>query len=446
MGIEGFHSWLKNTYYSAISEYNNNSYDHIYIDLNFILHKVITYATSDSDLIERAIDTLNNIILRNAPMKTLNLAADGAASYAKIILQKKRRMQSSYKNGVNPMKLTPGTDFMTIFGNEIRKYANTIMDNKKIIVNTNLSDEPDESEFKICRMMQYNAHTVFDSHLIISNDADTILIAMAQKNMYNIDVLIGNTGSNYIISIDALIEKHMDMYGYNLNKRMDFVFVSLLNGNDYFPKLKCASFEKLWYTYKKIVSINETIISSECVINIELFIKFLFELSQKVPEKKSDTSLINICDANVKNYVNGIHWCMALYSSGEYITYDYMYSGGSIHPMCILLYLVSHNIKTIGLKSQSYTKIPSNIYPVIVMPYFAKDLIPKKYHSLINGKLKYMYDEEFCDQCKKFKEHYNSTETDNEYSANKYIEHRKTHAINDPKQYIDNIVSICLDI
>jgi hypothetical protein len=34
-----------------------------------------------------------NLVQTNKPLKTLNLLADGSASYAKIMLQKKRRLQ-----------------------------------------------------------------------------------------------------------------------------------------------------------------------------------------------------------------------------------------------------------------------------------------------------------------------------------------------------------------
>ena len=89
MGIQKFHSWLKQNYYSAIYEFNNYSYDHIYIDLNFILHRIISYVSTEDELYKRLEYKLTSIISNNIPRKSINLAADGSATYAKILLQKK---------------------------------------------------------------------------------------------------------------------------------------------------------------------------------------------------------------------------------------------------------------------------------------------------------------------------------------------------------------------
>lgn len=63
-----------------------------------------------------------------------------------------------------------------------------------------------------------------------------------------------------MISIDRLIEQHFELYGYNLLKRLDFVYVSLLCGNDYFPKLKYIDFPKLWIAYRESIHPCETIV------------------------------------------------------------------------------------------------------------------------------------------------------------------------------------------
>jgi len=483
MGIEKFHTWLKNNYYNSISEYDTTSYDHVYIDLNYVLHRLVSYSSSENELITRTLDAIKTIANTNASIKTLNLVADGSASYAKILLQKKRRLQTAqsmfpknYVNSqtddgnsddnnsnekdksiedtiifqkkmkrINPLYLTPGTLFMQKFNTAIRNLITNEID-ANIKVNFNLADEPDESEFKICRYIISNTSSVFDTHLIFSSDADIVLISLALIRVHNIFIVIqqGRDNQTYTISIDRLLDQHMDIYGYHMLKRLDFVFLSILLGNDYFPKLRCAEFQKLWKLYKSTVQPYETIVNVDFTINIKIFHKFLIAFYANMPTKFKTSEISDITNTHVKDYLYGLSWCIHLYATGNYLDYDYLYFGESIHPMSIIVYLMKNGFDNIKLEQQINHPIPSEIYPVLVLPYSAKTLIPKKYHFIIDKKLMFMYDEEFCSECVKFR---NSIRlpvgnVPNNYSMKKYILHRKTHCVDDPKNYIDNIVQI----
>ena len=98
-------------------------------------------------------------------------------------------------------------------------------------------------------------------------------------------------------------------------------------------------------------------------------------------------------DNNIQKYLFGLEWCLKLYSTGKFIAYDYVYTGISLHPLSLLMCL---NLGKLFNKISTIKKIPSEIYPVVVLPYHAKELIPKKYHHIMDTKLKYIYDEEFC--------------------------------------------------
>lgn len=457
MGIDKFHSWLKNTYYNSILDYNTDKYDHIYVDLNFVLHRIVSYVSSEKELYEKALGAITTIITNNTPAKSLTLAADGSATYAKIILQKKRRMQTAQTltskqinddvidDKINSLYLTPGTEFMNKFNNLIREYTSTTLQSllpHKIKINLDLSDEPDESEFKICRYLKKNTESIYDTHLVISNDADIVLIAMAQLDIYNINVVIQLTqGNTYIISIDLLIEQHMEMFGYNLLKRFDFVFVSLLNGNDYFPKLKYSNFDKLWKSYGNAIRPNETIMQKDGSFDMKLMVNFLIALMRITPKQFNNVQLRDICDYNINDYLVGIRWCMSLYSTGNYASYDYIYSGKSMHPTSIVLYIQLNEINKIDLVKTPCEKIPSELYTILVLPSSAKYLIPKKYHELLETDLKYIYDEEHCKKCAKFRDHFDCADEDCAYTMKEYMKHKKIHIIKDPKKYIDDIVA-----
>lgn len=451
MGIEKFHTYIREVYFRAILEYNNLPYDHIYIDLNYILHKHIAYVLNEEHLISRVIENINHIIATNPPLISLNLFSDGSASFAKILLQKSRRIQMMdclQKNKLNPLILTTGTPFMNTFNQKMKQYVTSLKNEtlNNVVINFSFSDEFGESEFKIAQHITKNTKNIYDTHLIFSNDSDIILISMAQRNIFNIYVVVQQNKyvGTYIVSINLLIEQIMDEYGYNLNKRHDFVLLSLLNGNDYFPKMKYVNNDKLWYAYKKSIQKYQSIVCDTNEINVQLFIKFLKTLFYSLPNNQRNVLPYEISD-NTAEYLQGLQWCVSLYSSGITTVYDYIYTGESIHPFsCLIKLLVHKNIQK--LTENINIDISSDIYSVLVLPYSSKRMIPTKYHNIIENELQYMYDEELCTICKKFKEHSGcrinkcSCTGKCKYSSDKYITHKKSHTIHNPKEYMHNII------
>lgn len=461
MGIEKFHTWLRNKYYNSIIEYTTTSYTHVYIDLNFILHRLITYITTEDELIYRTCEMITHLVDINKPTKTLTLVADGTASYAKIMLQKRRRMQTALsitKDGrfperlkyINPLHLTTGTEFMNKFNKSIHEYITKKIheetDNifKNIDIQLNLADETGEAEFKICQYINKNTNNIFDTHLILSNDADIVLIAMSLINIMNIFVVIQQSHNidNYIISIDRLSDQYFEEYGYNILKKLDFVFISLLNGNDYFPKLKYTNFTKLWEVYKIAVPKNQSIVNRERKLNYHILIHFLSSFVCHIPKQFRLIRMNEIDDANIHKYLYGLQWCLSLYTTGNYLSYDYLFDDVSIHPAAINYYLQMRKIMDIPTIKMVNTPIQMEIYTIIVLPYIAKSLIPQKYHTLLDNELKYLYDEEVCRLCKKYRKHYNCQEENCKYPIKDYIAHRKMHNVPDAKKYIDDIVKI----
>lgn len=457
MGINKYQTWIRNTFVSSINKNTDRTFDHVYVDLNYLLHKVISYAISEDELINHVIQNLKDIIGRHNPKKTMNIAADGSANYSKILLQKKRRLLSSpernaQNTGLCSQILTAGTLFMDKFNRKIKDFVKS--SSYKFTWNYDLSDHPDESEFKICRFMKNNNLCIFDTHMIISNDADTILISIAQCNMYNVHVLVNISGLRYIVSTDDIVEQFMNNYGYTPSKRIDFILLSLLLGNDYFPKIQCASFDKLFNSYALSIPKNETIIDCFGHINILAFNKFLFNYVKILPKPRKYVNLNEYRSCCVGKYLEGIQWCIQLYMSGEYPSYDYIYFGNSIHPMSIILYTTINNITHINIETSKCKKIPSDICAVITLPLSSKHLIHPKYHKIIENEIKYIYDEELCDVCKKYRNIIHEYDISQIHDKTKiiyngknigsihkeYISHRKEHDITNPKEYIGSII------
>jgi hypothetical protein len=331
----------------------------------------------------------------------------------------------------------------------MKKYKN------QMFVNMDLSNNHGESEFKICKFLQNNCKNIFETHLIVSNDADTILISLAQVYSYNIHVLINTNQKHYIVSIDKLTENLFEQFGYCYYKKLDFVFISLLNGNDYFPKLKYTNINKLLQIYEKSVNKSHTIINLDYSINISTFIKFILQLLQTIHPNLRYVSFDEFHYSNVKNYFNGLQWCLQLYISGNYPTYNYICKSETIHPMCLFLFLQNyknHSSSSSLINYEKYEPISSEQYPLFVMPYSHLDFVNEKFHHIINKKLMFMYDEEFCKKCSKYKNKIKQNEQNKKNNTlikkikKNYIIHKKTHIIHNPIKYIDTIRNIIKNI
>lgn len=470
MGIEKFNTWIKNKYYNAILEYiPQQCFDHVYIDLNFMLHRLAATTHNEHILIKKVFTSIDNVFINHPPLKSLTLVADGPACYAKILLQRKRRLHiaqttetKDIENNIGALHFTPGTSFMLKFEKEIKDYVQS----KKYIdiqYHLSLSSEPNEAEIKICHYIIKNCQkNPLDTHLILSNDADIVVIASTLIYVPNIYILIQqNQGAgNYIISMDKLLDQHMEQYGFNVCKKLDFAFVSLFNGNDYFPKLGYTNFNSLWKAYEKAFDASESIVKLNGTLDVNMLKKYLYSLINVIPFHFNNKINLNTLQwKHIQKYLQGLIWCLDLYSTGECHVYDYIYSGFNIHPLAILYYLEINHITRIDTLTSTCVPIKDTIYAIIVTPKKAKNLILHKYHHLMDTKLKFLYDEENCQKCEKLrKKHgdilrkYIAMEKDDSLKETtkhlltkcmkRQVNHKKLHEIKHPKKFINESVKI----
>src|SRR5437870_4638373 len=119
MGINKFFTWMRKSYSSSVLPLSSSQtiYDHVYIDINVILHRIIGHSPTEDILLEKLCSYINNILKFSKPTKTLTFATDGIAPFAKLIVQRKRRLNYFRANKkcipeINPLCFTPGTYFM----------------------------------------------------------------------------------------------------------------------------------------------------------------------------------------------------------------------------------------------------------------------------------------------------------------------------------------------
>lgn len=477
MGVYNFHTWLRKHYHGAyVSIKNNNIYDYIYIDVNFILHNAMYGSKNEKDFVNKLYMQLNIIFSNFIATKQIYFALDGPSSYAKILLQKKRRSDTSKKinkDAISSLHITPGTTEIKKIEKHLINYINNLK-KKYAYINPNikisLSNECDEGEIKICKLVILNGKNNLDfKHLIIGNDSDLIVLSMGMKPIYNINILVKSKDANELVSLSKLLQlycKHINREDIllnlaNSNLRDDFVIIAIMMGNDYLPKIGYINHENLWKIYFKMIMTiddNKTLINNN-TFDLEIARKLMYSFYNNLSKGIKKITINSYDENRSKSYVDGLIWCLNMYNSGTCSKYDYIYTGKkSPHPYELFFYLCSEQ-HTIDLISSDTKPIPDEIYPLIVLPKKAAHLIPKKYHKLMDNELKYLYEIEECDTCvnhrNKFKSFYKDIKNEidddkikllkDEYKKEmkNYMDHKKIHIntfnIND----IQKILNLC---
>ena len=481
MGIKDYHTWIKSSFPNCLIEStNNNIYEYIYIDMNYILHLSIYGCNTITEFIQKIYHNLDVIFINFIATKQIFFALDGTSSYAKIILQRERRSKPLPATQINQkidfVGLSPGTKLMKFLEKKIRMYINNLNGQYKFIKPEFIfskSSKCDEGEIKICKQVFINgSNNLNHRHLIVGNDADIIVLSMGLKPIYNINILVNGNGNRDLISLKnllgsfaTLLNINSDMYVMaNNNLRDDFVLVSLMMGNDYFPKLHGVNYIKLWdcyYTFFK--QTNQTIINNGKfdIENLKIFTYLIY--SNMAATLK--TIAVDVYDKQkVKSYLEGLIWCLKIYNTGICTNYEYNYTSTiPVHPFELYFYLFSEN-DIISYGPQFSLPVNAEIYPLLIMPYNAKYLIPQKYHSIMDDKLKYLYEVENCNECKRLhnscqKLHKSCQDTKhnndglcekfNKMYREKYLEHsthKKTHTFRFSSDDIKYIINLCNEI
>ena len=431
MGITNFTKWLVETYPQCVLE-KFETFEYIYIDLNCLLHMVITGCMNENMLRKRLCSRID-VILKNAKcLKKIILAMDGPAPIAKILMQRERRLKvlrtiesnSDLLDAINPLYFSPGTKFMNSLKDKllvhVKKYTDCNID-------VSILDGHGESELKLINELIINNNIKPKSnHLIMSTDADIIIMAYHISNI-NIPIFINNY--KFVISINKLHSEHIKIVGKSLCSGTDFMILSMMMGNDYLPKFESFKIETIWEIYKIVIKNDKRGCLIDGRINLEFLIKLFRNIVFRLP--KRIIKHFNIVTHNIdlyENYYDGLIWCIQMYSNQDVAKYDYKYIYNSLpHPLGFLIYLESMNkIKdNIVEKKYNIIDVPSNIYAALILPKYAYNLIDGDISEKFDEKFKYLYEEEFCQQCIKY-------DTD-KYIKNKinkdHLQHKLTHKI-----------------
>jgi len=345
MGIPSFFSFIIKNYPNIVRNLNyhnenNTDFDNLFMDCNSIVYDVYNQIVKDvvpfSDtehlekiLIEKVIEKIEHYIKIISPKKTVYIAFDGVAPFAKMEQQRTRRYKSNFMSNINnstpsiwsdkqslstnhssgrvwnTTAITPGTEFMqklsieidAAFKNQEQKYKV-----KKMVVSC--ANEPGEGEHKLFQYIRKNKDMMNENNFVYGLDSDLIMLSIFHcelcKNIFvfreSPDFIksVGNLtfGNNDLLFLDiSCLSKYILVEmacNSNENHRIyDYIFICFLLGNDFLPhfpslNIRTTGVQTILNTYRSVVGkfSDRFFISSNKKIQWKWVKVFITELSK----------------------------------------------------------------------------------------------------------------------------------------------------------------------
>ena len=110
-GIKGFRSWFESQFPEAMTvltksdEQAHDTFDHVLIDMNQLLHVVLRKSKSETHALTLLMQEVDSCIALATPTQSLVLAFDGPPGAAKLATQRKRRFGAVYKTNAKLQQL-----------------------------------------------------------------------------------------------------------------------------------------------------------------------------------------------------------------------------------------------------------------------------------------------------------------------------------------------------
>ena len=326
MGIPSYFSYIIRNFPKIVKklEANDEILHHLFLDCNSIVydsvHKYKDTVPTDQEIIDSVLNKISDYIILVRPSKTVFIAFDGVAPFAKMKQQKKRRHKTQFVSQVFPdtqhkwdtLKITPGTDFMKNLSNQITNFfMNTEQKYgvQNMIVST--SNEPGEGEHKLFKYIREN-NLVDDNVIIYGLDSDLFMLSIFNhkyyKNAYifreapeflksKIELLTKGQSNDdtFLVDIGLLRICILREMGFSDSNRIyDYVFMCFFLGNDFLPQfpawnIRTHGITALLDVYNKIFSkkMDTYLIKYKdqtfdvCWENVDLLISYMSKLEHQ---------------------------------------------------------------------------------------------------------------------------------------------------------------------
>lgn len=339
MGVRGFRSWFESQFPKSVHEISkessNESFDHVLVDANSLLHICIRKSRTDGHALVLFMKELDAIVALATPSQSLVLALDGPPGAAKLATQRKRRYQTVVRSQIKSkqiesflsvektqtrkaktrirklkrkkdrmqrdlktLRLTPATDFMEKAVQAMEYWAwqrlesrRSVLSHNNVTVFISPSTASGEGEIKLMEWLNHKPRRG-ESVAIIGGDSDLVLesFLVPLSSTHNVFVLLPDGNKRIlVVSVWEATRKlaHLTQctdFASLIRVRTDFALMMILNGNDYLPKLRaCSTFNRLYYTYIKLRQTGAAgylVDPTTLEINVDVAIQYFEELAK----------------------------------------------------------------------------------------------------------------------------------------------------------------------
>lgn len=365
-----------------------------------ILYLICEYKQIPYSDIFNEMDMLDNMN-KNDFNSGVYIYFDGIPSVSKIKEQLQRRIKDDIDSHINKnIKTITGLNDTPLYSNfikmpqvghntEIVKKLKAKFEEINIYCN-NIENEPDEAEHQIMRdIFKYKEQLKDKNIIIVSPDADLIILGLIQNAKYNLNIYIHkleaiykgyykfdepkNNQQTFILEYYTSIKNLREYEFFNINGQkinnqqlLDLCFILLLIGDDFLPAMNTISQAKvlpeLIKIFADIIKMNSNFkIIEQCgdkyILNQYNFIRYIKELQKEevriyntiIYIKDSGKPDLQIYDLDYKNWNNSN-------SRSEFETklYDnYIYTADNKNPLQKYLYYKLALDKNIFLKNNN---------------------------------------------------------------------------------------------
>ena len=316
MGVPSYFSYIIKHYSNIIRKRLSlpSAVNHLFMDCNSIIYDSfyemekgglfvnLSHSELETLLINRAIAKIKELIRYISPTKTVFIAFDGVAPFAKMDQQRQRRYKSAFMSTIdygdkkaspkctwNTAAITPGTQFMDNLSQAI---SDAFLNTEHIYMVDNMyvscSDEPGEGEHKLFQYirdhnLEKDVVTVYglDSDLImlsifhIQYCANIFVFREAPEFLKSSITCEGDetpgSAEFYFMDIQTLCKSILSEMRctYSHDSRIyDYVFMCFFLGNDFMPHIPSINIRNngiqiLMDTYRNVIGAYE----ERCFIN-----------------------------------------------------------------------------------------------------------------------------------------------------------------------------------
>lgn len=352
MGIPSYFSYIIKNYSNIIRNLfslksNGVIFHHLYMDCNSIIYDAVRSVEKmninnkndsvfEEHIIQHVVQCIDNYINLIQPTKTVYIAFDGVAPFAKMDQQRSRRYKGAFlsqcnlnldndNNNINDTHwttshITPGTQFMTKLADHINRFY-TDPKNKSKYITENIivsaSDECGEGEHKMFRYIRNQNIKPNETAAVYGLDSDLIMLSIFHCSLFE-NLFIFREAPEFMNVCNPPAQnhpKHIDKPEYyfmdilNLSNAIlselspsyssisdkhriyDYIFLCFFLGNDFLPhfpalNIRTHGIDVLLNTYRSNIGKYQDrfLISPKMEIQWKWVTLFIKELAKKEHE------------------------------------------------------------------------------------------------------------------------------------------------------------------